>query len=168
MSNSPDQRLSHIDESGDSRMVDVSQKAVTARRARASGQVRMRKKTREAIAADSGPKGSVLGTARIAGVQAAKRTGFLIPLCHPLGLDLVQIDFRWEDDVGAAALLTVEAEAVATARTGGEMEALTAVSVAALTVYDMTKAIDRSIVLENIRLEEKLGGKSGHWQRKDS
>ena len=109
-----------------------------------------------------------MGTARIAGVQAATRTGFLIPLCHPLGLDLVQIDFRWEDDVGAEALLTVEAEAVATARTGVEMEALTAVSVAALTVYDMTKAIDRSIVLENIRLEEKLGGKCGHWQRNDS
>ena len=167
MSKSSDQRLSHIDESGDSRMVDVSEKKVSLRRARASGRVRMQAQTRDQIVSDTGPKGSVLGTARIAGVQAAKRTGLLIPLCHPLPLDHVQLDFRWEEDDGAEALLRIEAEAVATARTGVEMEALTAVTVAALTVYDMTKAVDRAIVVEGILLEEKVGGKSGHWKRND-
>ena len=162
--------LSHIDRDGQARMVDVSEKQPSLRRARAEGLVRMRRATYERIvsggkAGHGNDKGDVLAVARIAGIQAAKRTGTLIPLCHPLGLDSVRVDFSWPEGGGDERLLRIEAEAVVTAKTGVEMEALTAVSVAALTVYDMTKAIDRGITIERIRLLEKSGGKSGKWVR---
>ena len=172
--------LSHIDRDGQARMVDVSDKQPSLRRARAEGFVRMRKATYERIVSggdaghgsdeDAGHgsgKGDVLAVARIAGIQAAKRTDTLIPLCHPLGLDSVRVDFSWPEGGGDERLLRIEAEAVVTAKTGVEMEALTAVSVAALTVYDMTKAIDRGITIEGIRLVEKSGGKSGKWVRSE-
>ncbi len=164
--------LSHIDRDGQARMVDVSDKQPSLRRARAEGFVRMRKATYERIVSggDAGHgsgKGDVLAVARIAGIQAAKRTDTLIPLCHPLGLDSVRVDFSWPEGGGDERLLRIEAEAVVTAKTGVEMEALTAVSVAALTVYDMTKAIDRGITIAGIRLVEKSGGKSGKWVRSE-
>ena len=153
--------LTHFDEHGASRMVDVSAKAVTSRRARASGVVRMRPETLALIRNRSLAKGDVLEVARLAGILAAKRTGELIPLCHPLGLDAVEVRFEAEDD----ATLRIEATATVTGRTGVEMEALAAVSVAALTVYDMCKAVDRGMTIDRIRLEEKSGGRSGHWTR---
>ncbi len=147
-------------------MVDVSSKQPSPRRATAEGFVRMRAETYANIVSGEGPKGSVFEVARIAGIQAAKRTGQLIPLCHPLPLDSIRIDFSWVDaDDGEERLLRIEAEAAVTAKTGVEMEALTAVSVAALTIYDMVKAIDRGMTIEGIRLLEKRGGKSGHWRR---
>ena len=163
---SPAAGLSHVDDSGEAHMVDVSAKKRSLRRAVARGCVRMRRETHELIVGGAHPKGSVLGVARIAGIQAAKQTGGLIPLCHPLALDHVRVDFAWRDAESTdEALLEIEAEAVVDGKTGVEMEALTAVSVAALTVYDMVKAVDRGIVLESIRLVEKEGGKSGHWRR---
>jgi cyclic pyranopterin phosphate synthase len=137
-------------------MVDVSGKSETARTARAEGVVRMHGETRRRISAGDTPKGSVLEVARLAGIQGAKRAGDLIPLCHPLGLDEVRVDFEWlsEPEAGEARL-RIEALAKVTARTGVEMEALTAVSLAALTVYDMVKAVDRGVVIEGIRLLEK-------------
>jgi cyclic pyranopterin phosphate synthase len=155
----PDRGLSHVDPAGEARMVDVGPKAATARRARASGLVRMKTETRRRIEAGDLPKGSVLGTARIAGIQAAKSTASLIPLCHPLPLENVSVAFSWEDEAGTgSALLRIEAEASVTGKTGVEMEALTAVAVAALTVYDMAKAIDKGMTIEGIRLEEKTKG----------
>lgn len=160
--------LSHVDAAGEARMVDVSGKKTTLRRAIAVGCVRMRRETRDLIVGGAHPKGSVLGVARIAGVQAAKQTGSLIPLCHPLPLDHVRIDFSWRDADGSEeAVLEIEAETVVDGKTGVEMEALTAVSVTALTVYDMVKAVDRGIVLESIQLIEKEGGKSGRWRRRE-
>jgi cyclic pyranopterin phosphate synthase len=153
--------LSHLGESGEARMVDVSAKAATLRRAVAEGFVRMAAATRRHIEEGSGPKGDVLGVARIAGIQGAKQTAHLIPLCHPLPLDKVRVDFRWTDAPAGEARLCIEAEAVVTAKTGVEMEALAAVAVAALTVYDMAKAVDRGMVIEGVRLVEKTGGKSG-------
>ena len=158
--------LSHLDRDGQARMVDVSSKKPSPRRATAEGFVRMRAETYANIVSGEEPKGNVLGVARIAGIQAAKRTGQLIPLCHPLPLDSIRIDFSWVDaDDSEERLLRIEAEAAVTAKTGVEMEALTAVSVAALTIYDMVKAIDRGMTIEGIRLLEKRGGKSGHWRR---
>jgi cyclic pyranopterin monophosphate synthase len=153
--------LSHFDERGQSRMVDVGSKPTTERMARASGLVRMAPATLALIRDRRLEKGDVLEVARLAGIMAAKRTSELIPLCHPLPLDSVTIDFSFPDD----ATLGIEATARVTARTGVEMEALTAVSVAALTVYDMCKAIDRGITIAAIQLEEKSGGRSGHWRR---
>ena len=153
--------LSHFDERGQSRMVDVGGKPVSERMARASGSVRMSPATLALIRDRKLAKGDVLEVARLAGIMAAKRTADLIPLCHPLPLDAVTIDFDFPDD----ATLAIAAEARVTARTGVEMEALTAVSVAALTVYDMCKGIDRSMTITEIRLEEKSGGRSGHWRR---
>ncbi|MBI4604356.1 MAG: cyclic pyranopterin monophosphate synthase MoaC [Planctomycetes bacterium] len=160
--------LSHAGAEGEARMVDVSAKAPTLRRARAEGFVRMALATRRLIEAGEGPKGSVLGVARVAGIQAAKQTAHLIPLCHPLPVEKVRVDFEWVEAGGAApppepaqARLKIEAEVVVTAKTGVEMEALTAVAVAALTVYDMAKAADPRMVIEGIRLVEKTGGKSG-------
>lgn len=153
--------LSHFDEHGASRMVDVSEKPVTQRTARASGRVRMNADTLGLIRDRKLAKGDVLEVARLAGIMAAKRTGDLIPLCHPLGLDAVAIQFGFEGD----QVLTIEATARVAARTGVEMEALTAVSVTALTVYDMCKSVDRTLTIEQVRLEEKSGGRSGHYLR---
>ena len=153
--------LTHFDPTGASRMVDVGDKPLTDRIARASGRVRMLPATLQRIQDRSLAKGDVLEVARLAGIMAAKRTGELIPLCHPLPLDAVSVSFSFPDDQTVA----IEAEVRVTARTGVEMEALVAVSAATLTVYDMCKAIDRGMVIERIQLEEKSGGKSGHFQR---
>ena len=155
--------LSHFDEAGASRMVDTSGKPETLRTARASALVRMRPETL-ALVRDRGlAKGDVREVARLAGIMAAKRTGDLIPLCHPLPLTGVTVDFAFEGD----SVVRIEATARVFGRTGVEMEALTAVSVAALTVYDMCKAVDRTMTIERIRLEEKSGGRSGTFQRDD-
>ncbi|HYV38926.1 MAG TPA: cyclic pyranopterin monophosphate synthase MoaC [Gemmataceae bacterium] len=156
-------QLSHFDEHGASRMVDTSAKADTLREARASGLVRMATATLALIKDRGLAKGDVLEVARLAGIMAAKRTGELIPLCHPLPITSVQIDFAFEGD----AVLGIAATVRCFGRTGVEMEALTAVSVAALTVYDMCKAVDRGITIERIRLEAKSGGKSGDYRRTD-
>lgn len=142
-------------------MVDVGHKAVTERRARASGRIRMRPETLALIRDRQVSKGDVLEVARLAGIMAAKRTGELVPLCHVLPLDGVWIGFNFPDAVTVA----IEAEARATARTGVEIEALVAVSVAAVTIYDMCKSVDRSMMIERIQLEEKSGGRSGHFVR---
>jgi cyclic pyranopterin phosphate synthase len=153
--------LTHFDDQGRSRMVDVGAKPATERLARASGQVQMQPATLKRIQERGFKKGDVLEVARLAGIMAAKRTGELIPLCHPLALDGVTVDFRFVDE----RTIAIEATARVTAKTGVEMEALTAVSVAALTIYDMSKAIDRDMVIGPTRLEEKIGGKSGHFVR---
>ncbi len=154
--------LTHLDDEGAARMVDVGDKPVADRRAVARSVVRMSPATAAAVAAGDAPKGDVLGTARIAGIQAAKRTGELIPLCHPLGLDHVDV----HADVDAAAgTVTLTAEARVTARTGVEMEAMTAAAVAALTVYDMVKGLERGVTIAEVVLLEKSGGRSGTWRR---
>ena len=142
-------------------MVDVGQKNVTRRLARASGLVRMQPATRQLILDRGHTKGDVLEVARLAGIMATKRTADLIPLCHPLALESVQLDFQPVDDDA----MRVEATVEVTAKTGVEMEALTAVSVAALTIYDMCKAVDRGMTIEHVQLEEKSGGKSGPFYR---
>jgi len=153
------ERLTHLDEQGAARMVDVGAKEVTTRRAVARAVVRMSPQTAAAVQAGDAPKGDVLGTARIAGIQAAKRTAELIPLCHPVGLDHVDVQGRVED--GSVVL---EATASVTARTGVEMEAMTAAAVAALTVYDMVKGLERGVEVGPVRLLEKTGGKED-WRR---
>jgi cyclic pyranopterin phosphate synthase len=153
--------LSHFDEQGASRMVDVSGKEATLRLARASGLVRMRAETLALILDRKLAKGDVLGVARLAGIMAAKRTGELIPLCHPIGLDSVEVDLTPID----ATTLRIEATVRVIGRTGVEMEAMTAVTMAGLTVYDMCKAVDREIEIDAVRLEEKSGGKSGPFRR---
>jgi cyclic pyranopterin phosphate synthase len=155
--------LTHFDEQGASRMVDTSDKPETLREARASGHVRMLSATLTLIRDRGLAKGDVLEVARLAGIMATKRTSDLIPLCHPLALTSVTVDFSFESD----AVLGITATVRLKGRTGVEMEALTAVSVAALTVYDMCKAVDRSMTIERIRLEEKSGGKSGTFRRTD-
>jgi cyclic pyranopterin monophosphate synthase len=155
-------RLTHLDEHGAARMVDVGNKPVTARRAVAQAVVRMSPETAAAVQAGDAPKGDVLGTARIAGIQAAKRTGELIPLCHPVGLDFVDVEAETDPDQGT---ITLTATASVTARTGIEMEAMTAAAVAALTVYDMVKGLERGVVIEAVQLLEKSGGRSGTWRR---
>ena len=154
-------QLSHWDDSGASRVVDVSDKPITRRTARASGRVTMQPHTLALIREQPVGKGNVLEVARLAGIMASKRTAELIPLCHALGLDAVAIDFAFPSD----CTLEIESRVRLEARTGAEMEALTAVSVAALTVYDMCKSLDRGMVIERIRLEEKSGGRSGHFRR---
>jgi cyclic pyranopterin phosphate synthase len=153
--------LSHLDSSGEANMVDVGAKAETERLAVAEGAVTMRPETLQAILAGDAKKGDVIGTARIAGIMAAKRTHELIPLCHPLLLTRISVDIHPDD---ALPGLRVTATARVTGRTGVEMEALTAASVACLTIYDMAKAIDRGMVLGGIRLVEKRGGKSGDYK----
>jgi cyclic pyranopterin monophosphate synthase len=153
--------LTHFDDAGAARMVDVGEKPVTARRARASGLVAMQPATLALVRDGKHKKGDVLAVARLAGIMAAKRTGDLIPLCHPLPLDGVTVDFAYSDE----KTLSITAEVRCTGRTGVEMEALTAVSVAALTVYDMCKSVDRVMSIGEIRLEEKDGGRSGHFVR---
>ncbi len=154
-------RLTHFDESGASRMVDVSEKDITLRTARASGCVRMLPATLALVADRRMAKGDVLEVARLAGIMAAKRTGELIPLCHPLGLDSIELSLApVQPDT-----IEIEATVKVRGRTGVEMEALTAVSVAALTVYDMCKSVDRKMVIAQIQLEEKSGGRRGPFRR---
>ena len=152
--------LTHFDASGQAHMVDVAAKPATHRVARASGSIRMQPGTLARVAAGQASKGDVIGVARIAAIQAAKRTAELIPLCHPLPLTRVAVEFAL-DEAASAVHCTVQAETVGA--TGVEMEALTAVQVGLLTIYDMCKAVDRGMVMEGIRLLEKRGGKSGHW-----
>ena len=159
MSDQP--RLSHTDSEGNARMVDVGGKPVTDRRAVARGVVRMTPQTAALVAEGAAPKGDVIGVARIAGIQAAKRTAELIPLCHQLPLSFVDVDIQVDPSTG---IVTLMAEARTTAQTGVEMEALTACSVAALTVYDMVKGVERGVEVAGIALVEKSGGKSD-WSR---
>jgi len=152
--------LTHFDRQGQAHMVDVSAKSDSHRIARATGTIRMQPATLALVREGSAKKGDVLGIARIAAIQAAKRTAELVPLCHPLPLTRVAVDFTL-DDAASAVQVTVQAETVG--RTGVEMEALTAVQVALLTIYDMLKAAEKGMVMTDVRLLEKQGGKSGHW-----
>ena len=151
--------LTHLDSRGQARMVDVGGKPETARSAAATGRIRMSAEALAAVRDGSGPKGDVLAAARIAGIMAAKKTGELIPLCHPLALDAVTVEFAFEE--GA---IRATARASLTGKTGVEMEAMTATAIALLTIYDMAKAIDKGMVVEEVRLLEKTGGKSGPWR----
>ena len=159
--NVPMSKLTHVNAAGEASMVDVSGKSETRRRAVARGILRMAPETRREILQSGVPKGDVVAVARVAGIQAAKRCSDLIPLCHPLPLSKVTVDFNAVDEDG----LEVMAECVVTGQTGVEMEALTAVSVAALTIYDMCKAVDRGMRITDVGLLSKSGGKSGEWQR---
>jgi cyclic pyranopterin phosphate synthase len=154
------EKLTHFDDAGAARMVEVGQKAETARLAIASGAVKMEAATAKAVAAGTIGKGDVLGIARLAGIQAAKRTAELIPLCHPIRITGIDLDLRV-----AKRAVRITATVRAFDRSGVEMEALAAVSAAALTVYDMCKAIDRGMTITDVRLDEKRGGKSGTWKR---
>lgn len=157
---SPQEHLTHIDEAGAARMVDVSAKDVTTRTARATGRVLVAPRVVELLRGAGVPKGDALATARIAGIMGAKRTPDLIPLCHPLAVSGVTVDLAVTDDA-----VEIVATVKTTDRTGVEMEALTAVTVAALTVVDMVKAVDKGAVISDVRVEEKTGGKSGPWSR---
>ena len=157
MSDSP--KLTHADDEGRARMVDVGAKPVTSRLARARARVQFPPGRIADVLSGAGPKGPIEETARAAGILAAKRTGELIPMCHPLGLDHLEISFRAEGD-----LLEISCTARCEGKTGIEMEAMTGASVAALTVYDMTKALDHGIRIVDVELREKRGGKSGHWR----
>jgi len=154
-------KLTHVDDRGQARMVDVSAKEVTVRRAKAGAALRMQPDTLQRILDGDLPKGDVLAVARTAGIMAAKQTPQLIPLCHPLPIESVTVGFRADGDT----VLRIEAEVGVTARTGAEMEALVAASVAGLTVYDMCKAIDRSMELGEVVVLEKSGGRSGEFRR---
>ncbi len=154
--------LTHISASGEARMVDVSEKDVTSRTAIAEGRVVMLKETLELVKSGNAKKGDVLGTARIAGIMASKKTHELIPMCHPLLISKVQVDLEVDE---ALPGIRVRALCKVAGQTGVEMEALTAVSVACLTIYDMVKAVDRFMRIEGIGLVEKMGGKSGYWKR---
>jgi cyclic pyranopterin phosphate synthase len=154
--------LRHVDEGGSARMVDVGEKAETRRIARAEARVRMSPATASAVERGEAQKGDVLGTARIAGIQAAKRAAELIPLAHPLPLDHVDVDASVDSKRG---LVVITSEASVTARTGVEMEAMTACAVAALTVYDMVKGLERGVTIDRVALVEKRGGRGGRWRR---
>ena len=154
-----EQRLTHMDDDGRARMVDVAAKAITERVARARARVRMSSSSAHAVQAGNGPKGEVLGVARLAGVQAAKQAGLLIPLAHPLELTYVDVKATVDPELG---LVEIIAEVRAVARTGGEMEAMTACALAALTVYDMVKGIERGVQIEQVVLLEKRGGRSDY------
>ena len=156
----PEPRLTHVDESGAARMVDVSGKDSTARTAAASGKVLVCAEVVALLRGEGVPKGDALGVARLAGIMGAKRTPDLVPLCHPIAVTGVSVDLDVEDDG-----VRIRAEVRTTDRTGVEMEALTAVSVAALAVVDMVKAVDRAAVITDVRVESKSGGRSGTWQR---
>jgi cyclic pyranopterin phosphate synthase len=153
--------LTHFDAAGQAHMVDVGNKPETERIARAGGSIRMQPETLALIREGSATKGDVLGIARIAAIQAAKRTGELIPLCHPIPLTRVAVEFAIDESDSS---ITCEVVAQTVGRTGVEMEAMTATTVALLTIYDMCKAVDRGMTIKNVRLLEKAGGKSGHWQ----
>jgi cyclic pyranopterin phosphate synthase len=154
------QHLTHIDEAGAARMVDVSAKDVTTRTARATGRVLVAPRVVELLRGEGVPKGDALGVARVAGIMGAKRTPDLVPLCHPLSISGVTVDLEVTDDA-----VEITATVRTNDRTGVEMEALTAVAVAALTVVDMVKAVDKGAVVTDVRVEEKTGGKSGDWHR---
>jgi len=156
-------RLSHVDNQGRARMVDVTDKPKTKREAVAQGTISMKPETLRLIAENMMPKGDVLSVARLAGIMAAKKTSDMIPMCHPLNLTSVIVDFAIDEE---KSIIAITARAKIVGRTGVEMEALTAVSVAALTIYDMCKAVDRDMVISDIRLMEKRGGKSGVFKRK--
>lgn len=160
--NAPDQPLSHVNSAGEASMVDVGGKALTDRVARARGSITMRPETLAAIKANTLKKGDVLAVARVAGILAAKRTPDLIPLCHPIPLTDVQVDLRADESLPG---IIAEATARASWKTGVEMEALTAVTVSLLTIYDMVKSLDRGMELNDISLLQKSGGKSGDWSR---
>lgn len=162
MGSDADVSFTHLDPQGRAHMVDVSQKAITHRRAKARARIEMKPETAAAIRTQALDKGDVLAVARIAGIQGAKNTSLLIPLCHPLGLHAVRIHFTIAD-----AAVLIECEVDATDRTGVEMEALTGASVAALTIYDMCKAIDKDMVIGHVALWEKSGGRSGDYSRAD-
>lgn len=155
-------RLTHLDESGSARMVDVGGKAESERTAVAEARLRMAAATAAAVARGDGPKGEVLGTARLAGIGAAKRAGDLIPLAHPLPLTFVDVEGRVEEEAG---LVVLTATTRTVGRTGVEMEAMTAAAVAALTVYDMVKGLERGVEIESVVLLRKSGGRSGEWRR---
>jgi cyclic pyranopterin phosphate synthase len=155
-------KLTHIDRSGEAHMVDVGAKDSTSREASATGFVKMQAETLQLILEGNAKKGDVLGTARIAGIMAAKKTSDLIPLCHPIGLSKVTVSLEPDETLPG---IRVQATAGVTGQTGVEMEALTACSVACLTIYDMVKAADRGMEISGIVLSEKKGGKSGHWKR---
>jgi cyclic pyranopterin phosphate synthase len=155
-------RLTHLDEQGQARMVDVGAKAVTTRSATAEAVISMRPETLQLIVDGGHKKGDVFAVARIAGIQAAKKCADLIPLCHPVMLSSVQVELQPDKAISAVRIL---ATCSLSGQTGVEMEALTAASVAALTVYDMCKAVDRGMVISSLQLLEKAGGRSGHWQR---
>ena len=157
-------KLSHLGRGGEARMVDVSAKATTARVAVAQGRVVMTKKTLDLVLAGNAEKGDVLGAARIAGIMAAKRTHELIPLCHPLPVAKIAVDIAPDRELPG---LVIDATVKVSGQTGVEMEALTAVSVACLTIYDMVKAVERGMRIEGIRVVEKRGGKSGHFRAKE-
>ena len=157
-------KLTHLGKSGEARMVDVSEKVATERVAVAEGKVRMTRKTLDLVLSGDAKKGDVLGAARIAGIMAAKKTSDLIPLCHPLPLTKTEVEIAVDSDLPG---LLVRATVKVTGPTGVEMEALTAVSIACLTIYDMVKAVERGMRIEGIRLLEKTGGKSGHWRAGD-
>lgn len=152
--------LTHLDEKGQAHMVDVGDKAVTQRLARASGRIRMQAQTLQMVIEGKHKKGDVLATARIAGIMAAKKTWDLIPMCHPLLLTSIKVELSANV---ASSCIDIEATCKLTGQTGVEMEALTAVTVAALTLYDMCKAVDKTMVIEAIQLQEKSGGRSGHF-----
>ncbi len=152
--------LTHLNASGEAHMVDVGEKAVTSRTATAKAQVVMKPQTLELVKSGNAKKGDVLGTARLAGIMAAKKTHDLIPLCHPLLITKIALDLEIDEELPG---IRISATVKVSGQTGVEMEALTAVSVAALTVYDMVKAADKGMHIEGIRLVEKRGGKSGHW-----
>ena len=158
----PTGALTHLDERGRARMVDVGAKAATAREAIARGRIELSADALEMVRSGKAEKGDVLGVARIAGIQAAKRTSEWIPLCHPLPLDALELEFALET---APPAIAIEARARTTAKTGVEMEALVAVSAAALAIYDMCKSVDRGMVIGGVRLVRKSGGKSGTYQR---
>jgi cyclic pyranopterin monophosphate synthase len=159
--NEPDPaRLTHLDAEGAARMVDVGAKAESERRAIAEAVVRMKPETARAVTAGDGPKGDVLGTARIAGIGAAKQAGSLVPLAHPIPLSFVDVRASIDEGLG---LVTLTAEARCVGRTGVEIEAMAAASIAALTVYDMVKALERGVEIARVRLLHKSGGKSGEW-----
>ena len=158
-------RLTHLDELGRARMVDVGDKPVSERTAVAEGAVRMSREAFEQVAAQAVAKGDVLAVAQVAGTMGGKRAGELIPLCHPLGLDLIQVEAQLEPELPG---VRVTALAKAIGKTGVEMEALTAVTVACLTVYDMVKAIDRGMIIEDVRLVSKTGGTRGDWRRTEA
>ena len=154
--------LTHLDKQGQAQMVDVSAKAETVRQAIASGSITMQPATLQAIESGNAPKGDVIGTARLAGIMAAKQTANLIPLCHPLPLKKIEVAIEADETLpGYQIRATVKTKS----ETGVEMEALTAVSIAALTLYDMAKALEKSMTIGNISLVEKIGGKSGHWKK---
>ena len=159
------EKLTHVDDAGAARMVDVGAKPATERRARAEARVRMAPETAAALARGDAPKGDVVGTARLAGIQAAKRTAELIPLAHALPLSFVDVEANIDEAEGVVALA---AEARTVGQTGVELEAMTACAVAALTVYDMVKALERGVAIERIELVAKSGGRSGDWRRDEA